>query len=93
MSTQSSAPAINLVVEPETKEDLKRAVAAACLMQLASLKGEGHMNQAQEFAIATIGNAPESEPEFLGAFDSSTLRLMGVAFPNDKAHDPQCRVE
>jgi hypothetical protein len=56
MSTQPTAPAIDLVVEPETKEDLKRAVAAACLMQLASLTGEGHMNQAQEFAIATIGN-------------------------------------
>jgi hypothetical protein len=56
VSTQSSAPAIDLVVEPVTKEDLKGAVAAACLMQLASLEGEGHMNQAQEFAIATIGN-------------------------------------
>jgi len=56
MSTQPTAPAVDLVVEPKTKKTLKGDVAAACLMQLASLEGDEHMNQTQEFAVATINN-------------------------------------
>lgn len=94
MSTQSSAPAIDLVVEPETKEDLKRAAPAASLTQLASPEGEKHMNQAQEFAVAAIGN--ELDVRFPALIDNQVVlfvRLLesGVTLPpiGTYTHDGQ----
>jgi hypothetical protein len=94
MSTQPTAPAIDLVVELKTNKELKGAVAAACLMQLASLEGDEHTNQAQEFAVATINN--ELDVRFPAVIEEQVMmfvRLLesGVTLPpiGTYTHDGQ----